>query len=249
MVYLLDGNALFPVAATLARIAAGAGRSLGIDAAPPVVVGIGHPHAALLDDRARGEDYTPPAPDLSDTGDRKSVVQGGADRFLDFVEGELKPLIEGRHRIDRGRQALVGHSYGGLLALHALFTRPESFQVYVAGSPSIWWNGGHILREKEAFIGRLRESPVRARLLVTVGALEQTPVARSDGAARDGLIRDRRMVDNARALAEVLQQLPPDAGLAVAYREFPGEHHYGAALPMLALAFGFLRQPAPAEAP
>ena len=242
VIYLLDGGLLFPTAHTLARLAEHAGARLGLAPVQPLVVGIGPLQAGELHDPARGEDYTPPAPDLSDTGDSHSPRQGGGERFLDFLETELKPLIARRHRVDPARQALVGHSYGGLLVLHALFTRPGMFSTHVAGSPSIWWNRRDILREKDAFIARgVPPDPARRALLLTVGELEQTPTPALDGTARDAMIHARRMVDGARELADELAGLSGALALEVAFRLIPGENHIGAALPMLGHAFAFCR--------
>ncbi len=250
VLYLLDGNLLFPTAYSLSRITAHAGKRLDLETAAPVVVAIGHVDEQLLHDPARNEDYTPPAPDLSDTGDRSGRAQGGGDRFLDFIEQELKPLVEKRLPIDRERQTLVGHSYGGLLALHALFTRTDAFRNYVAGSPSIWWNHGWILQERDTFlaahasVGEAAANHQHAarRLLVTVGELEQTPTPQLDGGARDAMIRQRRMVDGARELARSLAAASEHTGLSVAFRELAGANHLGAALPMLIEAFAFLRK-------
>ncbi len=68
---------------------------------------------------------------------RLPFPMGGADDFLAFISADMKPLIESELAIDRGRQARFGHSVGGLFDVHVLFTRPESFESYVATSPSI----------------------------------------------------------------------------------------------------------------
>lgn len=247
VIYLLDGNLLFPTAHSLARIAGHTHTRLALASAPPVIVAVGHIAEQLLHDPTRNEDYTPPATDLSDTGDRSGRPQGGGDRFLDFIEQELKPLVENRLPIDRNRQTLIGHSYGGLLALHALFSRTDAFHNYVAGSPSIWWNHAWILGERDAFLADRTESVEHTakktdttRLLITVGELEQTPTAHLDGSDRDAMIRQRRMVDGARDLAQSLAAPANTAGLRVAFRELPGANHIGAALPMLIEAFAFL---------
>jgi predicted alpha/beta superfamily hydrolase len=74
------------------------------------------------------------------------------------------------------REALYGHSYGGLFALHALFTRTHSFDCYIASSPSIWWNDNDILHEAESFLKN--EQTARQNLpslMVFWGSLEQNP--------------------------------------------------------------------------
>lgn len=234
VIYVLDGNAYFPTAHTLALVQAELARGFGLPIPQPVVVAIGSPEPTLLDEEARSEDYTPPAPDLSHTGDRRGHAQGGADRFLAFIETELKPRVESRIAIDRARQSLIGHSYGGLFALHVLFTKPDAFRTYVAGSPSIWWNDRYILTEKERFLAGRKDGSPETHLLLTVGSAEQQPVPGRRGA----MIEARRMIDNARELADSLADTAPS--LSVTFREFDGEKHYSSALPMLQLGFDFI---------
>lgn len=199
ILYLLDGNATYPVAATLLQLAEH--RVNPGSLAPGIVVGIGYPGDAPIDLRARAEDYTPPAPDLSATGDTSGNPQGGADRFLDFIEKELKPLIADAFPINPARQTIFGHSYGGLLVLHTLFTRPSAFQRYVAASPSIWWNKRYILTEKTSWLKTHRPTSTPPRVVITVGSLEQTPSKDPRLASRANLVLARRQLDNARELA------------------------------------------------
>lgn len=78
-------------------------------------------------------------------------TSGGADKFLKFIETELIPLVESKYRTMPFR-ALAGHSLGGLFAVHAMLTKPELFNSYIAVSPSLQWdNFGEIDRVKEFF--------------------------------------------------------------------------------------------------
>ncbi|CAD5107769.1 alpha/beta hydrolase [Zestomonas carbonaria] len=239
VIYVLDGNAMFPALALAARGQEKRAEVTGIS--PALIVGIGYPIDGLLDEQARAEDYTPPADDLSDTGDLRARKQGGAGRFLAFIEDELKPLIEAEYPVDRHRQTLFGHSYGGLFTLHVLFNRPQAFQTYVASSPSIWWNHRQILAERRQFAARLAEQPVQARLLLSVGGLEQ-PSAQPTGAADDNprlrMIGTRRMIDNARELAADLAPLH-SRGLSSQLRIYQDENHGSAMLPATLRALEF----------
>lgn len=223
VIYVLDGNVLFYPVSMLVH-----GQSQRRDATgivPAVVVGIGYPTQAMLDEVSRAEDLTPPAPDLSNTGDQRAPRQGGADRFLDFVEHELKPLIAKEVNIDLKQQALFGHSYGGLFALHALFTRPQAFQVYIASSPSIWWNKQFILEEQKRFSAQSSIDLGQSRLLLMVGDLEQRPlVGSASQLPRMAHMQQRRMVDATRELAEELQHSRP-YGLNTFFRLQEGENH------------------------
>ena len=96
---------------------------------------------------------------------------GGRDTFLDFLTGKLRTEIGRRYRTDLERQSLFGHSLGGLLALHALYTRPQAFHSIVAASPSLDWNEQGVLLEEREFTARLTSGKVgkTSRLMVVVG--------------------------------------------------------------------------------
>ncbi|MEW4569709.1 alpha/beta hydrolase-fold protein [Tautonia sp. JC769] len=222
VIYLTDGNGDFPVLLAAARRQSREG--LGA-----VVVGIGYPsddRAVQLDRRAF--DLTPLASGPPPEGFPR-YPSGGDDQFLEFIEGELKPVIERRYRIDRGRQALFGHSFGGLFVLHALFRKPGSFQAYIASSPSVWWDDGRILAEADAFAKEHAGERVEARLMVTVGELEQAsgPGLSGEGA---GTQARRRSAGTPEELAARLAA-PRVEGLGVTFLEFDGETHGSVLLP------------------
>ncbi len=242
VLFLLDGGSHFASLDRLARTLPRLSRGLGVAADAPIIVGLTYPGDGDAVNQARGEDYTPPARELADTGDRYSKKQGGADRFLDFVKRELEPTLAERLPIDRTRTALMGHSYGGLLVLHALFTRPDAFHTFVAGSPSIWWNGRHVLNGLEPFRARFPDLKMKPRVLIAVGSLEQTP--RKSAGERGGAVVERRMVDNAREVAEALSVRGDEHGLEVLFVEFPGEDHYSAWLPLMNRGLLFFVAPA-----
>ena len=78
-------------------------------------------------------------------------TSGGADKFLKFIETELIPLVESKYRTQPYR-ALAGHSLGGLLAVHAMVTKPELFNSYIAVSPALQWDNFVMIdRAKEFF--------------------------------------------------------------------------------------------------
>ncbi len=166
--YLLDGNATFMTAVETVAMQMRRPEATGVP--PSVIIGIGYPTDAPLDIERRRFDYTPKG---AKEGTQAGV--GGAVYFSDFIETDLKPIVEAMVPIDRRRQALFGHSFGGLFTLWSLFTHLELFQSYIAASPSIWWGGRCILTHEAAFIKKMREASTEARLLLTVGSLEQFP--------------------------------------------------------------------------
>lgn len=81
-------------------------------------------------------------------------TSGGADKFLKFFETELIPHIESKYRTLPFR-ALAGHSLGGLFAVHAMTSKPELFNSYIAVSPSLQWDNFVMVdRAKEFFKNR-----------------------------------------------------------------------------------------------
>ncbi|QGZ41262.1 hypothetical protein IP92_00182 [Pseudoduganella flava] len=230
VLYALDGNASFPTLALIARTAARRSKAKG--QAAPVVVGIGYAGGDDYDGPARTRDYTPPS------GAGMPAAEGGADRFLDFIDQELKPLVRTLAPIDTGRQALYGHSYGGLCTLHALFTRPGMFQTYLAASPSIWYRDRYVLGELAGFAKRAAALPARPSLLLTVGELEQPAAASASAESHAGVQATRRMIDAARELAATLQGMN-GALERVQFHVLAQENHGSAAFPAMSRGMEF----------
>lgn len=213
--YLLDGNAA--VGALDEALLRDLDRGQ-----PPLLVAIGTDTPLRIDRVARTYDYTPrrDVPEQRDplTGE----ASGGADGFLDLLQQRIKPLIDGHYPIDHQRQLLWGHSYGGLLVLHALLTRPGDFQTYAAASPSFWWGDGAILDAQNGFAQRLRDQPLN--LLLMRG--DQEPAVNERA-------RSSR-VDQGTA-ARFVDALGRNASLKVQYPQFPGLGHG----PMLPASLGY----------
>lgn len=171
VIYALDGDAVFATFAEAARLQTR--KPHGYD--PVVIVGIGYPSREPFEMSRRCYDFTMPA-EVHNLPARPNGLEwpehGGADAFLQFIETELRPAIEQQYPINTTRQSLFGHSLGGLLVLHVLFTRPQAFQNYAAGSPSIWWNHHAVLEEAEAFEKSFIKEGNLPRLMLTIGADE-----------------------------------------------------------------------------
>lgn len=249
VIYLLDANAAFGTMTETVRLQSARPQVTGVP--PAVVVGIGYPTDLPLDLVRRTYDYTPavardalsPRPDGTPW-----PPTGGADAFLDFIEQDVKPAVAKDIPIDATRQVLFGHSFGGLLALYALFTRPRAFQTYVAGSPSIWFGDRAILAAERTFGDGLHAVPQTLRLLIGVGSLEQTLTERERNtpelAPRAAWVENNRMVDNARELAARLGALASDQ-LTVSYQEFEGESHVSVIPALVSRAVRFAFPPSP----
>lgn len=213
---LLDGHALFTTATAAAALQAQRPQVTGLQ--PAVFIGIGYPGEAPFDAERRQRDLLP--------------LPGGAARFLDTIVEEILPAVARLAPLDPLRRSLVGHSYGGLFVLHALFTRPGLFAAHVAGSPSIWWNDRAILANEDDF---RRGTATAGRLLITVGGDEQGPGVTSDPRRAERLAM-ARMRDNA---GEMAARLAASSRVDCTFAAFPGENHVSVIPPMLSRAVAF----------
>lgn len=218
LICLVDGNALFATAVDAARLQGRRPDVTGVD--PAIIVGIGYPVDAPFDTERRRCDLLPD--------------DGGADRFLAFIEARVKPAIAALAPVDTQRQALIGHSFGGLFVLHALFSSPGRFQCYIAGSPSIWWNERAILASEARFAAR-EPRGIAPRLLITVGGQEQT-VDHRTSPERAERLRLARMIENA---GEMAARLAASSRVASESTVFDGENHISVIPAMIARAIPF----------
>lgn len=216
VLYVLDGEDNFAVVTQTLRRLGRAGARSGVTEGVVVAIESGSLARRVLD-------YTPAAPGWTIPAGvpASGLATGGADRFLDFIEHELEPAVARRRPIDPQRRALLGHSFGGLLGLHAYFTRPSMFAEVAAVSPSLWFGGDLIAREEAT--ARKTAAP-RGRLLVAVGGAERDPVGGGDAAAPAEALVARLNLSSPRARA--------------GYLSLPGQAH-GAT--MLAALFAALR--------
>lgn len=73
---------------------------------------------------------------------------GGGDKFLDFLEKEVMPLVEKNYRTQPFR-VFAGHSLGGLMAVYAFVSRPDLFNAYIAASPVLHWDKDFVIKRAE----------------------------------------------------------------------------------------------------
>ena len=151
VLYMTDGDAHMAHTAATVEFLARNGRMSEL-----IVVGITNT------DRTR--DLTPTKAVGPNAG--QFPTAGGADRFLKFIETELIPEIEKNYRVQPYR-ILAGHSFGGLFTIHAMITRPELFNSYVAVSPSLQWSDETTLKRAEEFLKERKE--FNATLFTSLG--------------------------------------------------------------------------------
>ncbi|HST07918.1 MAG TPA: alpha/beta hydrolase-fold protein, partial [Gemmatimonadaceae bacterium] len=123
---VLDGEFEHDIAASIARFYASTSVLPSM-----IVVGVRNTNRMRDLSTAPTAGFTPPPEAGSSTG--------GADRFLRFLSDELLPYVDRAYRTTPMR-VLVGHSVGGLFALHVIAQRPALFTGYVVMEPAVWWN-------------------------------------------------------------------------------------------------------------
>jgi len=126
-------------------------------------------------------------------GDLPEVDAGGAKEFLEFINNKVKPLINDNYHTDESDQTYCGFSLGGLFGLFTLFTSPQSFNRYVIGSPSIWWDNRHILEVEKEYSKNNKSLPTK--VFLSIGSLEEEP---------EGI--DFKMVTNVKSLSKTLKK-------------------------------------------
>ncbi|CAG8085811.1 unnamed protein product [Penicillium olsonii] len=172
---------------------------------PTIIIGISYPLTDSVYSHRRSHDFTPPCetyePLNGPHGNAATPQFGGADAFLGFITQTVHHFVFSSifPRLSVRETALFGHSFGALFALHALFTAPASFDVYLAASPSIWWNKGFLLKEEENFYHE--QGSHRPKVWLGYGSLEQHPMpernqTQAEYEKRLAVAKERRMGDN-----------------------------------------------------
>ncbi|KUJ50369.1 alpha/beta hydrolase [Chryseobacterium sp. JAH] len=81
---------------------------------------------------------------------------GHSDKFIGFLEKELKPYIESQFKTTD--TYLFGQSLGGLLATEILLKKPEMFNNYFIISPSLWWDDESLLKQAPLLLSKIRDT-------------------------------------------------------------------------------------------
>ena len=218
IIYVLDANSVFGTIVEAMRLQSRRPEKTGI--VPAVIIGIGYPVDGAFSP-ARYYDFTLPV-DFSELPKKPDggtwPAHGGAENFLHFIEEDLKPEIMNAIKINQDRQALFGHSLGGLFTLYTLFSKPHAFQTYIAGSPSIHWNKKWFHEEEDQFLKRLKRDDREISLFVGVGEFEKK--------------HKSGMNENALELSDRLK-ISVKSGLCVKFKEFEEENHVSILPPLI----------------
>jgi predicted alpha/beta superfamily hydrolase len=144
VVYVLDAEYNFGCVSYIAR------RLIKSSDIPEVLV-VGVAYDTTYEDfyAKRSRDLTP-----VQTPSPEGWESGGADKFSSFLREELIPFVNESYRTIPDDRTIVGHSYGGLYCLYALFEQSDLFQRFVVVSPSIWYAGGLVHQYEKQYSER-----------------------------------------------------------------------------------------------
>jgi hypothetical protein len=152
---------------------------LGNLAPEMIVVGIGSaPEEGLAGVGRRVMDFSPPGQGYAPggvAGERWKALAPlppfphQADAFLSLLVDTLRPALAAEFRFS-GEHALLGHSAGGLLATHALFTRPAAFQKMIIGSPYLEAAEGAVFATEARYAAAHQD--LKARVFLAAGEKE-----------------------------------------------------------------------------
>jgi predicted alpha/beta superfamily hydrolase len=203
VMYLLDGDAHFHSVTGLLQIL-GTGVN-GTYVVPEMIV-IAIPNT----DRTR--DLTPthaparpdgtPAPALGSSG--------GMPNFLKFMKTELIPHVDSTLRTAPYRM-LIGHSLGGIAAIDALYTMPETFNAYVAIDPSLWWDNQLLYKQANAYFSK----PAPASRVLFVGQAN----------TKDLVDSTKSVHYNTIVAFNKLMQTGNKSGVRYGYKYYDGDDH------------------------
>lgn len=109
---------------------------------------------------------------------------GGADDFRRFIVEEVQPIINDTYRTN-GETTVLGESLAGFFIVDTLLRAPDSFDNYIAVSPSVWWqemalanNAGQYLQAaefptgKQLYLTNADEVDIGEAIIPLVAALE-----------------------------------------------------------------------------
>lgn len=221
ILYLTDGNLSFDFAKGISHVLQVTG-----EVARYILVGIGYPgENPFVGSVLRCRDLTPAHRAEVTEWRRSRPIEGvpdiepgrkqwhGAAEFLAFMDDDVRALVEARYPVHADQRAYFGHSLGGALGLHALFSRMKLFNRYVISSPDLHYDGDdHALGVAQRFIASGER--LDAKVVMTVGSEEEFEADKQKAQFVSSFYRFAAALRSA--------QIP---GLEFSHRAFEGETH------------------------
>ena len=176
-----------------------------------IVVGVSYSRG---DDRtiSRTRDYTPTYSPNEPNGHSSAArkVSGHAREYMDFLAGQVMPFLAKKYRVDTNNKIFVGHSFGGLLGCYILVNRPQAFDHYIIGSPSLWYDDRVIFKMEQEYAKT--HTALKAHAMIYVDD-------------NDGSLNDRKMADNVLEFEKTLRSRKY-TGLKLRVEVIKNENHH-----------------------
>ena len=213
LVYVLDGSWALGIAAAFSMLQLVDMVRPGFP--PLLLVGVDYAEGRT---NSRSRDYTmvdavsADHPVLGSMFADPLMRPGGADRFLEFMETELDPLIRSRYSVKGNTAGILGDSFGGTFTFYAFLKQSRLFDRYWLGSPGLFTTKtDHIGQLESMLAGKLAHE---TKMFLSLGELE----------AAGGVDFYRDMGRNYFRLLDVLAKAG-NAGLTYRSKLYPGHTH------------------------
>lgn len=146
------------------------------------------------DDRgvSRTRDYTPTFSPMEKNGHSSAsrLASGHAKEYVEFIASQVIPILQKNYRIEPHKKIFVGHSFGGLLGSYILVNRPEVFDYYIIGSPSLWYDNKVIFSMEKKYAEQHKTLKAKAMIYVDDNS---------------GNLNNKKMVDDVLAFEKALR--------------------------------------------
>lgn len=192
VLFVVDANYGFPI---VRNIAQRLNKHAGMEEV--VVVGLSYANGdgGVY---SRRRDYTPTTPrkhDYRSDMPGRQPAFGEAAAYGKFLSEEVFPFIASHYRVNMRRKVFIGHSYGSLLGLQFLLTAPRTFEHYILGSPSLWYDAGIMFEREQAYAASHKDLP--ASVFFGIGGLEKLAPGKKRSRAEEGadMLADLREFD------------------------------------------------------
>lgn len=160
VIYITDANYAFQVVSGATRFPMNTNKMQHA-----ILVGISYSKGSR-GDTSRIRDFTPAY------AKSWKKLTGEGPQHLRFINEVVFKHIDKHFRTDTNNRTFVGNSLGGLFGAYILITKPDMFNNYVLGSPSLWFNN-------EVFFElinktQIDKSALNAKVFVGIGERETT---------------------------------------------------------------------------
>jgi len=226
-------------------------------------VTIGYPLSdSVYDLTRRFIDLRPPLPGPPEAGNGSSTTpaEGSADDLIAFINGSLRPWVQKTvfPSVKFTRDALFGHSFGGIFVVYALIAYPGMFDTYLAATPTMVWNNGTLLDEVSRRWGTAcldqsvltctgtvptsEKKEKKPAVFITYGSAEQFPPRRRT--ENETAFQERKALWQTFKQTEVTHELfyriqASGRTRDVTLKEYVGQDHAGVASSTIADGIGY----------